>query len=92
MLRFQSKGLTAVAMDSSRMFCRSDRILPRRIVQMLDPIFSLLSGQMPYSLGITLSASSLATYINQAVKNTIVLSTARLQGLFRLHIYLTMYT
>ena len=68
---------TAVAIDSSRIFWRSERILPNKIVQMLDPIFSLLSGQMPYSLGMTLSASSFATY-----NNIMFLSLYRAQAYF----------
>ena len=54
------QALTAVAMDSSRMLPKSARTLPSRLVQMLEPMRILPAGSMPYSLGMTASASCLA--------------------------------
>lgn len=51
---------TAVARLSSRMLARSASSLPSRAQQILEPMRSLLLGSMPYSLGITASASTLA--------------------------------
>lgn len=52
---------TAVAMDSSRMLARSASSLPSSAQQILEPMRILPAGSMPYSLGITQSASCFAT-------------------------------
>ena len=59
----KARQLTAVAMDSSRMLPRSASTLPSRLVQILDPMRSLLDGSMPYSLGMTASASCFAACV-----------------------------
>ena len=56
----EGQQLTAVASDSSLMLARSASSLPSRALQILLPMRSFWAGSMPYSLGITASAKTLA--------------------------------
>jgi len=60
--QWAGERLTAVAMDSSCMLLRSASSLPSSAQQILEPMRILLPASMPYSFGITQSASCFATY------------------------------
>lgn len=62
-----SKKRTAVAMDSSRMLARSASSLPSSAQQILEPMRIFPGGSMPYSLGITQSASCFATWQGHSI-------------------------
>ena len=66
---------TAVAIDSSCMLLRSASSLPSSAQQILEPMRILLPGSMPYSLGITQSASCFATCSRQHMTDNTAMST-----------------
>ena len=57
-----------MAMDSSCMLLRSASSLPSSAQQILDPMRILLPASMPYSLGMTQSASCFAICAEPSVR------------------------